>query len=205
VAICGISVAAVPGAVGASITSFTEGGPKAVAASDAWSQSLDEVQHAEHEGPCLDAARTGLVFRVRSTEAEPRWPSYMPRAVQMGVGSMVSLPMTSEVKTIGALNLYSREVDAFTAEQVSAAEIIAGHASLASQVAATVFHHKQLGENLRAAMASRAAIEQAKGIIMATTGCGAEEAFALLVRQSQHENRKLREIAEELVQRQQRA
>jgi AmiR/NasT family two-component response regulator len=53
-------------------------------------------------------------------------------------------------------------------------------------------------------MDSRAAIEQAKGIIMATTGCGPDEAFQLLVRQSQHENRKLRELAEELVTRQRR-
>lgn len=203
-AICRISVGAVPNTDAASITSFSEGGPKAVAASDDWGHGLDEVQHAEHEGPCLDAARTGLVFRVRSTSNEPRWPSYMPRAVDQGVGSMVSLPMTSEVKTLGALNLYSREVDAFTAEAVSVAEIIAGHASLASQVAATVFHHRSVGENLRTAMDSRAAIEQAKGIIMATTGCGPDEAFQLLVRQSQHENRKLRELAEELVTRQRR-
>lgn len=52
---------------------------------------------------------------------------------------------------------------------------------------------------LQAAMASRATIEQAKGIIMGATGCTPDEAFELLKRQSQHENRKLREVAEELV------
>ena len=51
---------------------------------------------------------------------------------------------------------------------------------------------------LRAAMAHRAGIEQAKGMIMATTGCDADAAFLLLVRQSQTENRKLREVAEAL-------
>ena len=50
-------------------------------------------------------------------------------------------------------------------------------------------------------MANRAEIEQAKGIIMANTRCTAEEAFDILVRQSQHENRKLRDIAVEIVQR----
>ena len=53
-------------------------------------------------------------------------------------------------------------------------------------------------------MRSRAAIEQAKGIIMATMGCGPDEAFEVLVSQSQHENRKLRVIAAELVARQPR-
>jgi hypothetical protein len=52
---------------------------------------------------------------------------------------------------------------------------------------------------LRASRASRAVIEQAKGVLMATTGCDADEAFALLRQQSQHQNRPVREIAEELV------
>jgi AmiR/NasT family two-component response regulator len=52
---------------------------------------------------------------------------------------------------------------------------------------------------LRRAMESRAVIEQAKGIVMGATGCDAKAAFQVLVRQSQHENRKLRDVAEELV------
>lgn len=54
-------------------------------------------------------------------------------------------------------------------------------------------------EGLRTAMESRAAIEQAKGILIATTGCDAETAFSLLVQESQHSNRKLREVARDLV------
>ena len=48
-------------------------------------------------------------------------------------------------------------------------------------------------------MASRATIEQAKGIIMAHKHCSPDEAFQVLVRASQRENRKLREIAELIV------
>ena len=51
-------------------------------------------------------------------------------------------------------------------------------------------------------LASRATIETAKGILMASVGCDENAAFRLLVEQSQHENRKLREIAAELVARQ---
>ena len=50
---------------------------------------------------------------------------------------------------------------------------------------------------------SRAVIEQAKGVIIASSGCTADEAFAILRGQSQLENRKLRDIATELVQHQQ--
>jgi anti-anti-sigma factor len=54
-------------------------------------------------------------------------------------------------------------------------------------------------EGLKTAMEHRATIEQAKGVIMATMRCGPEEAFALLVTQSQQENRKLWQIAAHLV------
>jgi hypothetical protein len=54
-------------------------------------------------------------------------------------------------------------------------------------------------QGLRQAMESRAVIEQAKGIIMGATGCDADAAFGVLSKQSQYTNRKLRDVAEELV------
>jgi hypothetical protein len=49
---------------------------------------------------------------------------------------------------------------------------------------------------LRAAMASRAAIEQAKGILMLLTSCGDQVAFDLLAHISSHTHRKVRDVAE---------
>jgi AmiR/NasT family two-component response regulator len=48
-------------------------------------------------------------------------------------------------------------------------------------------------------MASRSVIEQAKGVLMATRTLDADAAFDLLRRASQHENRKLRDLAAEVV------
>ncbi|HUR73503.1 MAG TPA: GAF and ANTAR domain-containing protein [Sporichthya sp.] len=197
--ICRISVRAIPNAEGASLTMFNEQGPAAVAASDDWAKTLDETQYREREGPCLDAARTGLVFRVRDLKEESRWPSYAPHAAGLGARSMISLPLTVEGKLLGALNLYARDSDAFDAESVSVAEIIAGHAGLASQVAATFFRHRDLSEGLQQAMLSRATIEQAKGILMARHKVRAEPAFELLRAASSRRNVKLRVLAEEVV------
>jgi GAF domain-containing protein len=197
--ICRIAVRAIPTAQGASLTMFGERGPDAVAASDDWAKTLDETQYIEHEGPCLDAARTGQIFRVRDLKEESRWPSYAPRALELGARSMVSLPLTVEAKVLGALNLYNRDVDAFDPESVSVAEIIAGHAGLASQVAATLFRHRELGEGLQQAMQSRATIEQAKGILMARHAVTADAAFELLRSASSHRNVKLRVLAEQVV------
>ena len=52
---------------------------------------------------------------------------------------------------------------------------------------------------LRDAMAGRGIIEQAKGIVMVESGCGAEDAFRLLVDRSRKERRKVRDIAQEIV------
>ncbi|MGH3366860.1 MAG: ANTAR domain-containing protein [Nocardioidaceae bacterium] len=55
-------------------------------------------------------------------------------------------------------------------------------------------------DQLRDALASRAVIDQAIGILMAQHNCSADEAFGILRRTSQHQNRKLREIATETIQ-----
>jgi GAF domain-containing protein len=197
--ICRIAVSVVPGADGASITSFSDGRPVAGAASDQWSRALDEAQYEEHEGPCLDCAKTGAVYRVRDLTVEPRWPSYGPRAVERGVRAAVSLPMTADGRLLGALNLYAEQPDVFDAEAVSLGEVLAAHAGLASQVAGAFFHHRDLALQLREAMGSRAEIEQAKGILMGARRCTADEAFAVLTELSQRSNRKLREVARALV------
>jgi AmiR/NasT family two-component response regulator len=59
-------------------------------------------------------------------------------------------------------------------------------------------------EHLHRAMEHRGVIEQAKGVIMSSMGCGPDAAFAVLVAQSQRENRKLREVAVELADSQER-
>jgi hypothetical protein len=51
---------------------------------------------------------------------------------------------------------------------------------------------------MRAAMASRATIEQAKGILMLLTNCGDHVAFDLLAHISSHTHRKVRDVAESI-------
>jgi hypothetical protein len=64
--------------------------------------------------------------------------------------------------------------------------------------------HAAVVANLNLALGSRDLIGQAKGVLMVTLGRSADEAFALMVKQSQHENRKITAIAAEVVERTQR-
>ncbi|WP_369140831.1 ANTAR domain-containing protein [Modestobacter versicolor] len=54
-------------------------------------------------------------------------------------------------------------------------------------------------EQLRSAMASRAAIEQAKGVLMLLVGCGEQVAFDLLAHISSHTHRKVRDVAAAII------
>jgi hypothetical protein len=66
------------------------------------------------------------------------------------------------------------------------------------EVIALAAAHGAEVEQLQSALASRDVIGQAKGILMAAMRCTPDEAFDLLVKQSQAENRKLVDIAAEL-------
>ncbi|HUP72184.1 MAG TPA: ANTAR domain-containing protein [Acidimicrobiales bacterium] len=81
--------------------------------------------------------------------------------------------------------------DLHAAEMLALADVIDVDAAKLREAAAEV-------ETLKQAMATRDVIGQAKGILMATLRCPADEAFALLVRQSQHENRKVHDISAEI-------
>src|SRR5262245_46243880 len=94
--ICQIAARSVGNADGAALMTIGRAGPQAVAASSEWAEQLDEMQYVEHEGPCIDAARTGALFRVRDVGSELWWPTYMPRARDVGALSMLSIPMAVE-------------------------------------------------------------------------------------------------------------
>ena len=93
---------------------------------------------------------------------------------------------------LGALNLYSRQPSAFNDEIASRASTFAAHAAIMLANAQVYWDARQLNENLSQATRSRATIDQAVGILMAHGGRSPDEAFQLLVRASQRENRKLR-------------
>jgi AmiR/NasT family two-component response regulator len=59
----------------------------------------------------------------------------------------------------------------------------------------------RLTQQLQEALTSRAVIDQAKGLLMGQHRVGADEAFNILRTASQRDNRKLRDIAQELVDR----
>ena len=195
-----LAVSVVEPCDGASLTMRRTGVPAAPIASDEWASRLDALQFVEQEGPCLDCLRLGAIMRSRDLAEDNRFPSYGPRAAEeLGARSSLSLPLTADGRTVGALNLYSRVPDAFDNDVVGVGELLAAHASLAVSAATAYYSSRDLAEQMRQALDSRAVIEQAKGVLIAQGGGTADEAFARLVERSQQANRKLRDVAFDVV------
>ena len=199
VAITRVAVSVVEPCDGCSLTMRDRGVPAAPVADSDWSLELDRLQFVEQEGPCLDCMREGSVMRSRDLAADGRFPHYGPKAAERGAHSALSLPLASDGRTVGALNLYSRRPDAFDSDTVAVGELLAAHASLAISAAAAYYSSRDLADQMRQALTSRAVIEQAKGVLLARQGGTPDEAFSTLVELSQRSNRKLRDVAQAIV------
>jgi len=188
------TVELVPGCEAAGITVAHRGGRiETPAASNDWPVHGDELQADLNEGPCVDAVWTQEWVRSGDVAGDRRWPAWGPRITEdLGVRSMLCVQLFTHENKLGALNLYSRQFDAYTEENLDEAIAIAAHAAVAVAAAQRI-------DQLGIGMARRTLIGQAVGIMMERYDLDADRAFSVLVRLSSTENRKLFDIASELV------
>jgi transcriptional regulator with GAF, ATPase, and Fis domain len=170
------------------------------AASEEPARVLDLLQVETDEGPCIDAIRTGSRVIVAAFGEDGRYPAFGAVASDTaGVHSCFSLPLLATRRVTGSLNLYGKEPNAYDERGDVTAVQLAEQAAL---IVATALAHERstrLAGQLQATLASRAVIEQAKGILMARSRVAADEAFDILRRASQRQNVKLREVARQIV------
>jgi GAF domain-containing protein len=160
---------------------------------------LDERQYENESGPCLDAAASGQLISIPDMDGENRWPLFADSAKEQGVHSSLSIPLPVQRQVTGALNFYAADAEAFNENTISLAQTFAGHAAVAVANAHLYESTAKLAQQMQDAMATRAVIEQAKGIIMRDRNCSADDAFNALVRLSQEAHVKLRDVAQQLV------
>lgn len=193
-----ITKRAVPGAYEVSVT-MRDRNPVTAATTAEFACAVDEAQYDAGYGPCLDALRFGLTVVVDDQASETRWPEYSPRAAEVGVGSSVSVPLEVVDEHVAALNIYGARPHAFGPAAIKAAEDLAVYAAIMLNNADLYYGATSRAEQMTEAMSSRAVIEQAKGVLMAGRRCDADEAFAILVKLSQQTHRKLRDVAQAII------
>ncbi|WP_329046420.1 GAF and ANTAR domain-containing protein [Amycolatopsis sp. NBC_01488] len=192
---------AVPGVAEASITLVSGEQPHTASATATVVGELDGDQYRLGDGPCLEAVRSGKIVRTSVPDAVERWPSFADGAREAGFGSFLAAPLVADEEYSGAVNCYGRQDDGFEEIEAQLLELYTAAVEAVFRVYHRYVKARETAEHLRTALASRAVIDQAKGMLMAIRQIGADDAFALLVEQSQRENVKLREVAERFVER----
>lgn len=197
--------AVIPGADLVSVTLRTAAGFTTPAMTDDLAERLDELQYRLDEGPCIEATRTpglGVAFSA-DLGAGDAFGLFGPAAAQLGVHSVLAVGMFpgGPVPRIGALNVYSLQVGGLDELDRDLALVLAAHASAALTATVASSAAELEAAQLRAALATRDVIGQAKGILMERRGISADEAFDVLRRASQSLNVKLAQVAQVLVDR----
>jgi GAF domain-containing protein len=189
----------IPGVAEASVSIIANDKATTAAYTGRLALELDETQYGRGYGPCLEAAVGEEIREITDAREETRWPSYAWAAVEHGSLSSLSVPLPVREAIHGALNLYAVEAQAFDDDARALARAFASYAAVAVHNLHLYESIRELALHLDLAMQTRAVIEQAKGVLMSQRRCDAMEAFNLLAAASQRSNRKLRDIAQGIV------
>jgi transcriptional regulator with GAF, ATPase, and Fis domain len=174
-------------------------GRSVTASSDPLASAADEVQHQNDDGPSLQAMRHERPVRIDDTVISQQWPKFCREAAELGIRSCYALPLMVDGEAVGALTLYSGQRAAFGTEETGRADRFARDASGALTLALRMASCTDLNEQLRSSIGSRAVIDQAIGVIMATEHVAQDRALALLKSVSQTTNVRLRDLAASIV------
>jgi len=184
----------------ASITIIDRGRPVTVGSTNDTAQALDDAQYTAREGPCLSAAEQGRTIHIEDIGHDERWPRFVASARDNGIRSSLSVPIdVSGSNTFAGFNVYGKALGGFSEADQELCQAFAGQASIVVANAQAYFAAFELSRDMAKAMESRAEIEQAKGVLMSIHRIDADAAFDLLRQQSQTTNRKLRDVAVDVV------
>ncbi|HYN28666.1 MAG TPA: GAF and ANTAR domain-containing protein [Dermatophilaceae bacterium] len=172
-----------------------------VAASDATSRALEELQFTLGEGPCIDAhaSRRAVLEPDLHTHGTRRWLGYGPAAHQHGVRAVFAFPLQVGAARAGALDIYCDTPGSLTAEaltqaftfaEVAMGLLVDGHGGAAGNQATT---------DLDDVLAYRLEVYQAQGMVMVDLGVRIDEAMARLRGYAYAQGRSISAVAGDIV------
>jgi hypothetical protein len=145
------------------------------------------------EGPAVDAARDACAVHCPDLTDTRLWPHWAPIAVGQGWRSWASLQLLSRRQhVLGVLSYAHPEPDAVSSEVIERLNDLAVYAAVAIDSA-------RIRENLRVAVDAQTHVGRAVGLLMERYGLTDDQAFAVLRRYSQDQQRKLRDVASDLL------
>jgi GAF domain-containing protein len=191
---------ALPGTAGAGVTLIDERGRKTTAAATGpVVEQLDGLQYDLGEGPCLTAWEQRHVVRVDDITEDDRWPRWTVAARKSEMRSALSAPLVAGGDALGAIKVYGREPGVFGERDEYLLTMFAAQSAILVANVRSFENARKLSGALTDALRDRDVISMAKGIVMASEHVDEGTAFAVLVRNSREENKKLRDVAGVLV------
>lgn len=173
----------------------------AVASSSREMEKLERLEIEAAEGPSYDAFRESrevIVHDLAGTKG--RWPSFLERASEMGLSAAYGIPLRLREHTVGAFNLYQSESGwELQDDDLRVARGLA-HAATIALVQDRLLEEAQVrADQLEQALSSRVIIEQAKGVLAESLALKPTEAFERLRHHARNNNRKLHDVASDVV------
>ncbi|MCL7429284.1 ANTAR domain-containing protein [Streptomyces sp. YS415] len=205
--VCTAVVAALPvGGAGLSAMSRTTVSHP-LCSTDAISEQLEELQLTLGEGPCVDAFVRGsavLAPDLLTAELRDRWAVFAGAALKAGARAVFSLPLQKGAISPGVLDLYAGVPTVLDAEELADALAFADLATLLlldtgideAGAPAGVPMPDHGFEDLGA---YRAEIDQASGMLTVQLGVGIEEAFVRMRAYAYARERRLADVAADVV------
>lgn len=171
-----------------------------VAASDERAHLLELFQVQQQEGPCQDCFTTGQpVGATDLAAASDRWPLFAPRAVSAGFHSVQAVPLRLRGSVLGAFNMFLTETGGIDAESEAVVQAMADVATIGLLQQRELDRAHTVAGQLQRALQTRISIEQAKGIISERMSIPMDAAFGRLRGFSRNHNRKLHDVAQDVV------
>ncbi|MEU2914079.1 GAF and ANTAR domain-containing protein [Streptomyces massasporeus] len=184
-----LAVHLMPGAEHAGISVIERGNKiRTLAWTDEVVRSAESRYTGREQHGLWDRLWNSPVARITDSEADDGWDVL----AALGLRSALSLRLRADRRRLTVLTAYARKPGAFDEEATRVGRLFSAHVSIALD-SATV------REQLTEAMHTRDLIGQATGILMERQGIDATAAFESLVRASQRENVKLRDLARRIV------
>jgi hypothetical protein len=177
-----------------------------VHATDRVAGELEEWQLTFGQGPCLDTFTGGgpvLVGDLRSPDCLTRWPVFTPAALDSGARAVFALPLQVGAIRLGVLDLYRSRPGPLSPHELADALAFADTAGmlLLDGAAGAQPDTADLAWQRDDPTAHQAQVHHATGMILVQLGVSAETAFARLRAHAYAEDRRLGDVARDVVER----
>jgi len=182
------------------LLSDQRGALQLVSSSTEQARLLELFELQADQGPSVECFRSSRQVTVSDLADEPgRWPRFAERASEAGYTAVHALPLRLRRETIGALNLFSAAAGALQTDELRIGQAMADVATISILQERAVHRGDVLVEQLQTALNSRIVIEQAKGVLAERNQVEMAEAFSILRGYAGHHQRRLTEVAMEVV------